>query len=199
MNDRGPRHRNLVSAKDTILIIVDCQQDAALKGGKVLDAEYADTVLGLVNKAKTFAIPVIATTPRTEQDANVPSAAIIDAIGESNVIECLSLNPWDDDAFRERLRHAGRSRLVVAGQSSEVSMGFVVLSALEEGYDVYVVKDASVGASQDHHDTVVERLVQAGAIPVTSRQIIFEWQRKSPNTSKPLDTQPPNKKKKKRP
>lgn len=195
MNDRSPRHPNLVSATDTILVIIGCQQEATPLDGSVLYAQYADTVLGLVNTAETLAIPVIATSPRTKRVSGVPRAPFIDAIGESNVIECLSLNPWDTDALRERLRHAGRSRLVVAGQSSEVSVSFVVLSALEEGYDVYVVKDASVGASQEHHDTAIERMVQAGAVPVTSRQIMFEWQRESTNTSEPLDTQPPSKKK----
>ena len=200
MKDRDPRNRNLVSVTDTTLIIIECPPDAALVGSRRVDAEYADTVLGLVNTAKTFAIPVIAVAPRAEREAGAaPRAAIVEAIGESSVIECLSLNPWDTDTFRERLRNVGRSRLVVAGLSSEVSVSFVVLSALGEGYDVYVVKDASVGASPEHHNTAIERMVQAGAVPVTSRQIIFEWQREPPNTSEPLETQPPNKKKPKKP
>jgi nicotinamidase-related amidase len=198
MKDRGPRNRNLISATDTILIIIECPPDAALVDSGGLDGEYANTVLRLVSSAKTFTVPVIAVAPSAEQEVGgAPSAAVIAAIGESNVIECLSLNPWDTDALRERLRDAGRSRLVVAGQSSEVSVSFVVLSALGEGYDVYVVKDASVGASQEHHDTAIERMVQAGAVPVTSRQIAFEWQRESLKTSKSLHTQPPKKERQK--
>lgn len=196
MKNRGPRNRNLISAADTILIIIECPPDEDLADSGEPDAEYADTVMRLVNIAKTFSIPVIAVVPGAEREAGT---ALVEAIGESNFIECLSLNPWDTDTFRERLRHVGRSRLVVAGLSSEVSVSFVVLSALGEGYDVYVVKDASVGASPEHHNTAIERMVQAGAVPVTSRQIIFEWQREPPNTSEPLDTQPPNKKKQKRP
>ena len=200
MKDRDPRNRNLISATDTILIIIECPPDEDLADSGEPDAEYADTVLRLLNTAKTLSIPMIAVAPGAEREAGAaPRAAIVQAIGESSVIGCLSLNPWDTDTFRERLRQVGRSQLVVAGLSSEVSVSFVVLSALGEGYDVYVVKDASVGASQEHHDTAIERMVQAGAVPVTSRQVIFEWQREPPSTSEPLNTQPPSKKKQKRP
>ena len=200
MKNRGPRNRNLISATDTILIIIECPPDEDAADRAEPDAEYADTVLRLVNTAKTFSIPVIVVAPGAEREAGAaPHAAIVEAIGEANFIECLSLNPWDTDSFRERLRQVGRSRLIVAGLSSEISVSFVVLSALGEGYDVYVVKDASVGASQEHHETAIKRMVQAGAVPVTSRQIIFEWQREPPNTSEPLEAQPPNKKKQKRP
>ena len=192
------QYRNLISALNAALIIVDYQKGVGSLSGATKDGELAG-VIELLKAANAFAVPVIVTTIETDELDGQLCEPLIEIIRDSEVVKRFSANPWDDDAFRKMIHTVDRSRLVIAGQCSEVSVTFTVLSALEEGFDAYIVKDATAGTSPQHHETAIERMVQAGAVPVTSRQIIFEWQREPPNTSEPLDTQPPNKKKQKRP
>lgn len=198
MNNKTHQYRNLVSASNAALVIVDDREGVASSSGAAKDSELVG-VIELMKAASSFAVPVIVTTIETEELDGQVCEPLLDLVRGSEVIQRSSANPWDDDAFRNKIHIVDRSRLVIAGQCSEISVTFAVLSALEEGFDVYIVKDATAGTSQQHHETAIERMVQAGAVPVTTRQIISEWQREPPNTSEPLDTQPPNKKKQKRP
>jgi len=198
MNNRAHKYRNLISALNAALVIVDYQEGVASSSGAAKDSELVG-VIDLVKAASAFAVPVIVTTIETEELDGQVCEPLLDLVRGSEVIQRSSANPWDDDAFRNKIHAVDRSRLVIAGRCSEVSVTFAVLSALEEGFDAYIVKDATAGTSQQHHETAIERMVQAGAVPVTTRQIIFEWQREPPNTSEPIETRSPNKKKQKRP
>jgi len=198
MNNKIHQYRNLVSASNAALVIVDYQEGVASSSGAAKDGELVG-VIELMKAASAFTVPLIVTTIKTEELDGQVCEPLLDLVRGSEVIKRSSANPWDDDAFRNKIHTIDRSRLVIAGRCSEVSVTFAVLSALEEGFDAYIVKDATAGTSQQHHETAIERMVQAGAVPVTTRQVIFEWRRESSNTPEPLDTQPPNKKKQKRP
>jgi len=192
MNNKTHQYRNLISALNAALVIVDYQEGIASSNDGAKDSE-------LMKAASAFAVPVIVTTIKTEDLDGQVCEPLADLVRGSELIQRSAANPWDDDGFRNKIHTVDRSKLVIAGRCTEVSVTFAVLSALEESFDAYIVKDAMAGASQQHHETAIERMVQAGAVPVTTRQVIFEWQRESSNTPEPLDTQPPNKKKQKRP
>ncbi|WP_114089467.1 isochorismatase family protein [Thalassospira profundimaris] len=176
MNKGVHKYRNLISTLDAALVIIDDREGVASSSGAAKDSELV-RVVELMKAASAFAVPVIVTTIDTEEFAGQVSELLLDLVRGSEVIQRSAANPWDDDAFRNKIHTVDRSRLVIAGRCTEVSVTFAVLSALEEGFDVYIVKDATAGTSQQHHETAIERMVQAGAVPVTTRQIIFEWQR----------------------
>jgi nicotinamidase-related amidase len=176
MNERTHRYRNLISAFNAAVIIVDYQEGAASSSGAAKDVELV-AVTELLKAASVFTVPAIVTTIETEELDGQLCGLLVEATCDSEVIKRFSGNPWDGDAFRNKIHTIDRSRLVIAGQCSEVLVTFAVLSALEEGFDTYIVTDATVGSTQQHHETAIERMVQASAAPVTTRQIIFAWQR----------------------
>ncbi|MES5306818.1 isochorismatase family protein, partial [Klebsiella pneumoniae] len=92
-------------------------------------------------------------------------------------IERTSMNSWEDDAFVAAVKATGRKKLVISALWTEVCLTFPALMALEAGYEVYVVTDTSGGTSVDAHERSIDRMVQAGAVPVTWQQVLLEYQR----------------------
>ncbi|HRE33677.1 MAG TPA: isochorismatase family protein, partial [Sphingopyxis terrae] len=88
-----------------------------------------------------------------------------------------SMNTWEDAAVIGEVNRIGKERLVFAGLWTSVCIVGPVLSALEQGYDAYVITDASGDISTEAHERAVERMVQAGAKPITSLQYLLELQR----------------------
>src|SRR6185503_15695558 len=79
--------------------------------------------------------------------------------------------------FYDAVKKTGRKKLIIAALWTEVCLVQPALSALDEGYEVYIVTDASGGTSKEAHDMAVARLIQAGAQPVTWMQVLLEYQR----------------------
>jgi nicotinamidase-related amidase len=94
------------------------------------------------------------------------------------ILERTSMNSWDDQKVRDALAANGRKKVVVAGLWTEVCNTTFALCAMSEGgYEIYMVADASGGTSKEAHDFAMQRMVQAGAVPVTWQQVLLEWQR----------------------
>lgn len=181
MDNRRASYGNLVSPLESMLLILDDLGDRT--GGDQSVAEQKSARLkDLIRTVRECAIPFVLATRENVGSAGILHGALGQSVRPSEVTNCEMVNPWEDDGFRAMIHAAKRSRLLVAGRSSEICVTFTVLSALEEGYDVYVVTDATFGASKEHHETAISRMAQAGAVPVTTRQIIFEWQRGSSTT-----------------
>ena len=88
------------------------------------------------------------------------------------------MNSWDDKKVRDALKTNGRKKVVVSGLWTEVcNTTFALCAMLEGGYEIYMVSDASGGTSKEAHDFAMQRMVQAGAVPVTWQQVLLEWQR----------------------
>ena len=92
-----------------------------------------------------------------------------------NEIDRSTMNAWEDPAFRSAVEKTGRKRLVFGALWTEICLVYPAISALEDGYEAMFVADAVGGTSQVAHDTGILRLVQAGAIPNTTRATIDEW------------------------
>jgi hypothetical protein len=94
------------------------------------------------------------------------------------ILERSSMNSWDDQKVRDALAANGRKKIIVAGLWTEVCNTTFALSAMLEGdYEIYMVADASGGTSKDAHDFAMQRMVQAGVVPMTWQQVLLEWQR----------------------
>jgi len=86
---------------------------------------------------------------------------------EQKPIDRTGLNSWDDQRVRDWVKETGKRKLVMAGLWTEVCLCMAVLSALAAGHEVYIVTDAS-GGSNEGHERAVQRMVQAGARPLTA-------------------------------
>jgi nicotinamidase-related amidase len=88
------------------------------------------------------------------------------------------MNAWDDRKVRDALAASGRRKVVVSGLWTEVCNNTFAFSAMAEGgYEIYMVADASGGTSREAHDWSMQRMIQAGVVPMTWQQVLLEWQR----------------------
>ncbi|MGQ0654464.1 MAG: isochorismatase family protein, partial [Betaproteobacteria bacterium] len=92
-------------------------------------------------------------------------------------IDRTTLNSWEDPDFRAAVERTGRKKLIIAGLWTEVCVAFPALDALRAGYEVYVVVDAIGGVSRDAHEAAIQRMTQAGAIPISVLGLACELQR----------------------
>lgn len=94
------------------------------------------------------------------------------------ILERTSMNSWDDQKVRDALARNGKKKVIVAGLWTEVCNTTFALCAMLEGeYEIYMVADASGGTTKEAHDFAMQRMVQAGVVPVTWQQVLLEWQR----------------------
>jgi nicotinamidase-related amidase len=87
------------------------------------------------------------------------------------------MNTWEDVNAHKAIVDKGKKKIVLAGLWTSVCIVGPALSAISEGYDVYVITDASGDVSKEAHDQAIARMVQAGAHPMTSIQYLLELQR----------------------
>jgi nicotinamidase-related amidase len=160
------------------IIFIDQQPQMAF-GVQSIDRQVLkNNVVGLAKAAKTFNIPTTITTVESESFSGFSYPELLDVFPDQPTLERTSMNSWDDEKVRDALKKNGRNKVVVAGLWTEVcNTTFALCAMLEGGYEIYMVADASGATSKDAHDYAMQRMVQAGAVPVTWQQVMLEWQR----------------------
>lgn len=168
-------HKILLSARFVAIVIVDHQLafEACFDTKCINAAENG--VSALLNAAETINIPIIASLVETNVIDSKLSSKLENLIPKLMRFKRSGANPWDDPAFVEAIQTANRPCLLIAGLSAETSLSFTALCALERGFDVYVVKDACLGYSDQSIAITFDRLTQAGVVPVSWRQVLLEW------------------------
>jgi nicotinamidase-related amidase len=137
-----------------------------------------NNVVALAKFARIFGIPTTITTVETESFSGYTYPELLDVFPGHKILERTSMNSWDDQKVRDALAAHGRKKVVVSGLWTEVcNTTFALCAALEGGYEIYMVADASGGTSKEAHDYAMQRMVQAGIVPVTWQQVLLEWQR----------------------
>jgi nicotinamidase-related amidase len=173
----GAPGKGLLSPSDHTLILIDHQPQMAFATKSHDIVELRNNVTGLAKAARAFAVPTILTTV-AEKSFSGPLFPELKAVfPEQQPIDRTTMNTWEDDRVTDTVAGYGRRRLVIAALWTEVCGVGPVLSAIDEGYEVYFVTDASGGVSQEAHDMAVQRMIQAGAHPITWLQYMLELQR----------------------
>lgn len=136
-----------------------------------------NNTIGLAKGAQAFGVPTILSTVETKAFSGPFLEEITSACPGNVPIERSSMNAWEDKAFVKAVAETGRQQIVIAALWTEVCLAMPVLCALEQGFDVYPVIDASGGTTAEAHDIAVQRMLQKGAQPATWLQVVLEWQR----------------------
>ncbi len=169
--------KSLLNPADHALVLIDFQSQMAF-ATKSIDATLLRNNAALVaNAAASFKVPTILTTVAEKSFSGPMFSEITDAFPGQKLFDRTSMNTWEDEAVIGEVNRIGKERLVMAGLWTSVCIVGPVLSALEQGYDVYVITDASGDISEEAHERAVARMVQAGAKPITSLQYLLELQR----------------------
>jgi nicotinamidase-related amidase len=134
-------------------------------------------VVALARTAAAFKVPVIASISASRVCNGPLLPGLQEVLPFVKAIERKNMNTWEDDAVRNAVVTTKRRRLIVAGFLTEACVSFPVLSALKDGFDVFVVADACGGLEQASHEFALCRLEQAGARLTSSMQVFLELQR----------------------
>jgi nicotinamidase-related amidase len=175
---RDPVGDHLLTPKNSALVLIDYQppQFSAVQS---MDPELLrKNIVSVVETAKAFDLPIVHSTINVatgRSESTVPELATL--LENDPPIDRTTTNAWEDAEFVAAVRATGRRKLILCALWTEICMAFPALDALREGYDVYPVVDAIGGTSEDAHRTGIERVVQAGAQPVTWVALAVELQR----------------------
>ena len=166
----------LLRPEDSVLVLIDHQpyQFANLHSHE--PTMIVHNVIGLAKTAKVFNVPTILTTVLEERGGSLIKG-LQDVFPDQKPIDRTFINTWQDSRVVDAVKATGRTQLVLAALWTEICLAMPTLQALADGYDVFVVTDASGGVTAEAHDMAVRRLVAAGAVPMTWLAVLAEWQR----------------------
>lgn len=167
----------LLTPQNCTVIFIDHQPQMTFGVANMDRQTLINNVIGLAKAAKTFNVPTVLTAVETMSFSGHIWPQLKDVFPNNEIIERSSMNSWEDQKFVETVNKHGRKKLVMAALWTEVCLCFPALEATAAGYEVYAVADASGGTSKDAHDYAMQRMVQAGVIPVTWQQVLLEFQR----------------------
>ncbi len=168
---------DLLTPENCAVLFVDHQPQMFFGTGSGDRTAIINSTLGLAKAAKVFDVPVVLSTVAAESFSGPILPQLADVFPDQKIIDRSTMNAWEDTAFVEAVKATGRQKLVIAGLWTEVCVVLPVLSAIAQGYEVYVVTDASGGVSPQAHEHAVQRMIQGGAVPVTWVQVLLELQR----------------------
>ncbi|MEO1657771.1 MAG: hydrolase [Pseudomonadota bacterium] len=130
----------------------------------------------LARAAKVFNLPTVLTTVAKDSFSGPFMSEVTELFPGQEIIDRTSINSWLDGNFRSAIEATGRKKIILAGLWTSACVSFPTFDMLGEGYDIYVPTDACGDTSPEAHERAVQRLVQAGAVPVTTFQSVFELQ-----------------------
>jgi nicotinamidase-related amidase len=168
----------LLTPENSQLIFIDHQPQMAFGVQSIDRQTLKNNVVALAKAAKLFDIPTTITTVETESFSGYTYPELLEVFPEHDLLERTSMNSWDDQKVRDALAAAGRKKLLVSGLWTGICNSMFAFSAMADaGYEIYMVADASGDTSTEAHDYAMQRMIQAGVVPMTTIQTMLEWQR----------------------
>jgi nicotinamidase-related amidase len=126
--------------------------------------------------ARLFKVPTVLSTVAATSFSGAMVPEVTAIFPDQKPIDRTSINSWLDRNFRNAVEKTGRKKIVLAGLWTEACVLFPTLDMLQAGYEIYVPTDACGDVTEEAHERAVQRLIQAGAVPLTSLQFLFELQ-----------------------
>jgi len=170
----GPQ---LLTPRDHTLIMIDFQSQMAFATHSI-DAVSLRNNAGLVASAAAgFGASTILTTVAEKSFSGPMFDEVTAPFPDLKLLDRTSMNTWEDAAVIQRVNEIGKERIVLAGLWTSVCIVGPALSAIDQGFQVYVIADACGDVSPEAHERAMDRMVQAGAQPMTAVQYLLEMQR----------------------
>jgi nicotinamidase-related amidase len=176
--ERDPVGDHLLTPQNAALALIDYQPPQFSAVNSMDPDLLLENIVSTVKTAKAFDMPIVHSTINVSSgrsQSTVPELATL--LDDYPPIDRTSTNAWEDAEFLAAVRATGRRKLLLCALWTEICMAFPALDALREGYDVYPVVDAIGGTSEEAHRAGLERVLQAGAQPVTWVALAVELQR----------------------
>jgi nicotinamidase-related amidase len=174
---RDPIADHLLTPRNAALVVID-YQPSQLRAMTSMDQELlVDNIVSIARLARTFDLPVVLSTVNVANGQGHTLPELKAALPDMQEIDRTTMNAWEDIEFREAVEATGRKKLIMTALWTEICLAFPTLDALRDGFDVYPVVDAVGGTSVEAHRAGLERIVQAGAQPISWVGLAGELQR----------------------
>lgn len=167
----------LLTPTDHTLVMIDFQSQMAFATHSIDAVNLRNNAALVAQAAAGFGVSTILTTVAEKSFSGPMFSEITDAFPGQKMLDRTSMNTWEDAAVIDRVNQIGKPRIVLSGLWTSVCIVGPALSALDQGFEVYVIADACGDVSVEAHNRAMERMVQAGAQPMTSLQYLLELQR----------------------
>jgi len=167
----------LLQPADCALLLIDQQAGLAFGVESIGRQTLLNNTVALARTASVFGLPIVASTSASKVYGGPMMPAVQSVLPEVVAIDRRSMNLWEDEQARSAVVNTGRRRLLVSGLLTEACVTFPVLSAIAEGYEVFVVGDACGGLTPASHELALRRMEAAGAHMTSWIQVLLELQR----------------------
>ncbi|QPZ37342.1 isochorismatase family protein [Paramicrobacterium chengjingii] len=156
-----------LTADNSAMVLIDHEVGFSnLIGSHTID-DNLNGALALAKTAKLFELPMVVTSGPEEAAAGPLYPELQEVLGDHPVVyRDPVFDAFDNAEFTAAVEATGRKKLVMAGIQTDVCLALTALTALNKGYEVYAVVDASAATTKETHDYAMQRMIQAGAIPV---------------------------------
>ncbi len=169
----------LLNPTNHALVLIDHESQMGFATKSIEMTDLRNNTAIVAGASKIFKVPTVVTTVAEKSFSGpvFPEVSEFYPAATSNYIDRTTMNTWEDVNAHKAIVDKGKKKIVFAGLWTSVCIVGPVLSAITDGYDVYVITDASGDVSKEAHDQAVTRMVQAGAHPITAIQYLLELQR----------------------
>jgi nicotinamidase-related amidase len=175
---RDPVQDQLLTPQNAALIIIDFQPVQVTSIASMDRRALVSNIVAVAKIAKLYRLPIVLSTVNVKTGRNAPTIhQLQDVLTGVETFDRTTINAWEDEEFVRVVKATGRRKLIMAALWTEACLTFPALDAMREGFEVYPVVDAVGGTSVEAHRAGLERIVQAGAKPVSWVQLICELQR----------------------
>ena len=175
---RDPLGDHLITPQNSALIVID-YQPAQVGAVRSMDRDLLlKNIVSTVKLARLFSVPIVHSTVNVKSGRGKPTVEpLAELLKDNPPVDRTTTNAWEDATFVGAVRATGRRKLILCALWTEICMAFPALDALREGYEVYPVVDAIGGTSLEAHRAGLERVLQAGAQPISWVSLASELQR----------------------
>jgi len=174
---RDPRTDPLLTPANSALVIIDYQPNQ-INTVKSMDTELlVRNIVSVARLGRAYGLPIVLSTVNADAGQGRTLPALKEVLSDNVEIDRSQINSWEDVQFRKAVEATQRKKLIICALWTEVCLAFPALDALRAGYEVYPVVDAVGGTSVEAHRAGLERVVQAGAQPISWVSLACELQR----------------------
>src|SRR6201985_3015484 len=175
---RDPIADHLLTPQNSAFLVIDYQppQFSAVKS---MDRDLMlKNAISTIKLVQLFGVPIVYSSVNVQTGLNQPTLPqFAELLQDETPVDRTSVNSWEDVEFVQAVHATGRRKLIICALWTEICMAFTALDALREGYEVYPVVDAIGGTSPEAHRAGLDRVMQAGAQPVSWVSLAVELQR----------------------
>jgi nicotinamidase-related amidase len=175
---RDPLTDPLLTPANSALVVIDYQPTQFQTVTSIDRDLLKRNIVTVARLAKAYGLPIVLSTVNVAANGLPPTIPELkEVLSDLVEIDRTQINAWEDTEFRQAVEATRRKKLVMTALWTEVCLAFPSLDALRAGYEVYPVVDAVGGTSLEAHRAGLERIVQAGAQPISWVSLACELQR----------------------